>query len=229
MLDFKLATFGDIEAFITLSAEQYQAKVGGKKGNASLVSFDGRYKVIRAMADNIAFDERLQAAKALIDECLHEWTEGARAEVITLINDAFRVDQAGNIRTGSVLALRRLQIDDERWQRAMQAIGEAVQVVSTKAYVRIQERVGDTDQYRSIPLDIAGCEMAKEINIDTIMSQAQVFASAWSLVGAHSTTATPSRMRRKPRLNCARCWKTSAQTLTCSAWPSCSFPGTREA
>ncbi|MEN1610884.1 DUF3164 family protein, partial [Pseudomonas aeruginosa] len=95
-------------------------------------------------------------AKALIDECLHEWTEGARAEVITLINDAFRVDQAGNIRTGSVLALRRLQIDDERWQRAMQAIGEAVQVVSTKAYVRIQERVGDTDQYRSIPLDIAG-------------------------------------------------------------------------
>ncbi|EPK9008644.1 host nuclease inhibitor protein, partial [Pseudomonas aeruginosa] len=25
--------------------------------------------------------------------------------------------------------------------------------------------------------------MAKEINIDTIMSQAQVFASAWSLVG----------------------------------------------
>ncbi|ETD46518.1 DUF3164 family protein [Pseudomonas aeruginosa] len=82
--------------------------------------------------------------------------EGARAEVITLINDAFRVDQAGNIRTGSVLALRRLQIEDERWQRAMQAIGEAVQVVSTKAYVRIQERVGDTDQYRSIPLDIAG-------------------------------------------------------------------------
>lgn len=110
LLDFKLATFGDIEAFITLSAEQYQAKVGGKKGNASLVSFDGRYKVIRAMADNIAFDERLGG----------------------------------------------LQIDDERWQRAMQAIGEAVQVVSTKAYVRIQERVGDTDQYRSIPLDIAG-------------------------------------------------------------------------
>lgn len=120
------------------------------------------------MADNIAFDERLQAAKALIDECLHEWTEGARAEVITLINDAFRVDQAGNIRTGSVLALRRLQIDDERWQRAMQAIGEAVQVVSTKAYVRIQERVGDTDQYRSIPLDIAGCDMDQDRILDKI-------------------------------------------------------------
>ncbi|MBW5455786.1 DUF3164 family protein, partial [Pseudomonas aeruginosa] len=134
---------------------QYQAKVGVTKCDADMCSGDGRYYVIRYMVDNIAFDERLQAAKALIDECLHEWTEGARAEVITLINDAFRVDQAGNIRTGSVLALRRLQIDDERWQRAMQAIGEAVQVVSTKAYVRIQERVVDTDQYRVIPLDIA--------------------------------------------------------------------------
>lgn len=150
---------GDIRRYRSLHHTVGRAVPGEgrwQEGQRLLVSFDGRYKVIRAMADNIAFDERLQAAKALIDECLHEWTEGARAEVITLINDAFRVDQAGNIRTGSVLALRRLQIDDERWQRAMQAIGEAVQVVSTKAYVRIQERVGDTDQYRSIPLDIAG-------------------------------------------------------------------------
>ncbi|MOA60638.1 hypothetical protein D3C78_1855660 [compost metagenome] len=72
------------------------------------------------------------------------------------MNDAFRVDQAGNIRTGSVLALRRLQIEDERWQRAMQAIGEAVQVVNTKSYVRVYERVGDSEQYQAIPLDIAG-------------------------------------------------------------------------
>lgn len=33
--------------------------------------------------------------------------------------------------------------------------------------------------------------MAEEISIDTIMSQAQVFASAWALVGGH--------IRRRPR------------------------------
>lgn len=156
LADFKTVAFGDIEAFIELSAEQYGAKLGGKKGNVTLLSFDGRYKIIRAIQEGIAFDERLQAARALIDECLRDWTAGARPEVVTLVNDAFRTDSQGEIRTARVLALRRLEITDERWQRAMQAIGEACQVVGSKSYIRVYERIGDTDQYRPISLDIAG-------------------------------------------------------------------------
>lgn len=156
LADFKAVAFGDIEAFVDLSAEQYGAKLGGKKGNVTLLSFDGRYKVIRAVQEGIAFDERLQAARALIDDCLSEWTEGARPEVVALINDAFRADTKGEIRTARVLALRRLEITDERWQRAMQAIGEACQVVGSKSYIRVYERIGDTDQYKAISLDIAG-------------------------------------------------------------------------
>lgn len=156
LAQFKAAVFGDIEAFIDLSAEQYGAKLGGKKGNVSLVSFDGRYKIQRAVQESIAFDERLQAARALIDECLRDWTEGARPEVVTLVNDAFRTDTKGEIRTARVLALRRLEITDERWQRAMQAIGDACMVVGSKSYIRVYERVGDTAEYRPISLDIAG-------------------------------------------------------------------------
>lgn len=152
----KAEAFGDIEAFIELSAEQYGARIGGKKGNVTLLSFDGKYRVQRAIQESIALDERLQAARALIDECLQEWTAGARPEVVTLVNDAFRADAQGELRTARVLALRRLDIADERWQRAMQAIGEACQVVGSKAYVRLYERVGDTDQYQPISLDIAG-------------------------------------------------------------------------
>ncbi|MBS9435607.1 DUF3164 family protein, partial [Photorhabdus hainanensis] len=62
----------------------------------------------------------------------------------------------GDINTGRVLGLRRLDIDDERWNKAMIAIGEALQVIGSKSYIRIYERVGDTDQYKPIPLDIAG-------------------------------------------------------------------------
>lgn len=156
LAQFKAAVFGDIEAFIDLSAEQYGAKLGGKKGNVSLVSFDGRYKIQRAVQESIAFDERLQAARALIDECLRDWTEGARPEVVTLVNDAFRTDTKGEIRTARVLALRRLEITDERWLRAMQAIGDACMVVGSKSYIRVYERVGDTAEYRPISLDIAG-------------------------------------------------------------------------
>lgn len=155
LAQFKAAAFGDVDAFVDLSAEQYDVHLGGKKGNVTLVTFDGRYKVIRARADSIVFDERLQAARALIDECLADWTVGARSEVKLLINDAFRTDTRGEIRTASVLALRRLAIEDERWKRAMTAIGEACQVASTTSYLRLYERVGDTDQYVPISLDIA--------------------------------------------------------------------------
>ena len=154
--DYKLRAFGDIAAFVSLSAEQYGVQLGGTKGNVSLLSFDGRHKVQRAIAEAIVFDERLQAAKELIDECLRDWTEGARAELRTLISDAFRVDSAGNIRTGNVLALRRLDITDARWVRAMQAIGDAVQVIGSKSYVRVYERDDATGQYQPISLDIAG-------------------------------------------------------------------------
>ena len=153
---FKAEAFGDIAAFIALSAEQYGAKVGGQKGNVTLMSFDGRYKVQRAIAEHISFDERLQAAKSLIDECITDWSQGSRPEIQVLVNNAFQVDKEGNINTGRVLGLRRMQISDDRWQRAMQAISEAVQVVGSKSYTRVYERIGETGEYRAIALDVAG-------------------------------------------------------------------------
>ena len=154
--DYKVNAFADIAALVQLSAEQYGAKVGGKKGNVTLFSFDKRYKVQRAMSENIVFDERLQAAKSLIDECLHEWTANANPNLQAIVNRAFEVDKEGNISTGRVLSLRRLEITDTRWVQAMQAISDSIQTVGSKAYVRLYERVGDTDEYMPIPLDVAG-------------------------------------------------------------------------
>jgi hypothetical protein len=86
---------------------------------------------------------------------LNRWSEGARPEIKVLINDAFQVDQAGNINTGRVLALRRLEIDDDEWQTAMRAINDALSVTGSKSYVRIYERVGDSDRYLPISLDMS--------------------------------------------------------------------------
>lgn len=153
---FKRRTFDDIEAFLQLSVEQYGVKLGGRKGNVQLVSFDGRYKVLRAIADRITFDERLQAAKLLIDECLTDWTDKGPSELRVIVQDAFDVDKAGNINVGKILSLRRHKIDDERWKRAMEAIGDAVQVIGTTPYIRVYERIGDSDKYRLLSLDLAG-------------------------------------------------------------------------
>ena len=159
MAKFKTSAFADIAAFVDLSLEQYDTNVGGKKGNLTLYSFDGRYKVQRAIQEHLQFDERLQAARALIDECLADWTAGAAPELKAIVANAFNTDKAGNISTSRVLGLRRLDIKDERWLKAMTAIGEAVQVVGSKAYIRVYERVGDSEMYRSIPLDIAAVQL----------------------------------------------------------------------
>jgi len=152
---FKAGVFGDIESFIQLSGEKYGVNMGGKKGNVSLLSFDGRYKVQRAVAESLAFDERLQIAKELVSECIHLWSAGSSSEIRALINDAFQVDKEGRVNVARILSLRRLDIADEKWATAMQAIGESIQVAGSKTYFRVYERIGDTDQYRSISLDIA--------------------------------------------------------------------------
>lgn len=152
---FKQRAFSDIGAFVETSAEQYGAKLGGEKGNITLQSFDGRYKVIRSLQESISFDERLQAAKALIDECITNWAKGSTDEIKVLVNDAFQVDKEGGVFASRVLGLRRLKIEDPKWLRAMDAISDSLQVVGSRSYVRIYQRVGDTDRWEPIALDLA--------------------------------------------------------------------------
>lgn len=156
LAEFKCLGFEDIAAFVDLSATEYGVSLGGKKGNVTLHTFDGQYKIQRAAQDRIAFDERLQAAKALIDQCLADWTVNASPEIHAIINRAFKTEKEGEVNTGAILALRRLDISDERWQQAMVAIGEAIQIVGSRSYIRVYERIGESDQYQPIALDIAG-------------------------------------------------------------------------
>lgn len=155
LVEFKTHAFADIAAFVDLSLEQYETRLGGKKGNVTLFSFDGKYKVQFAVSEKIQFDERLQAAKSLIDECIKDWSQGSTPEIQVLVQDAFKTDNEGNLNHARILGLRRIDIKDQRWLRAMKAIGESVQVVGSKQYVRFYERRGDTDQYDAISLDMA--------------------------------------------------------------------------
>ena len=136
---FKLHAMQEVAALVATSMEQYGVKSGGEKGNVTLTSFDGKYKMVRQMQDRIVFGEQLMAAKALIDECVHEWAAGAE----------------GKINTSRVLGLRRLDIKDPKWQDAMQAIADSMQTASTTPYVRFYKRSEGTGEYRAISLDVA--------------------------------------------------------------------------
>jgi hypothetical protein len=154
MVSFKQEVFDDIAAFIELSGEKYNLHIGGNKGNVTLLSFDGRYKIQRTIAEHMVFDERLQVAKELIDQCIHSWSEGSSANIRALIEHAFQVDKQGKISTARVLGLRRLDINDGAWVNAMDAISDSMQITGTKAYVRIYKRVGE-NAWQPIALDLA--------------------------------------------------------------------------
>ena len=152
---FKLALADDMQAFLDLSAEKYGAKLGGARGNVTLTSFDGRYQLLRAVSDQLDFNETLQAAKALIDECLRKWTSDSRPEIRALIDDAFQVDKKGKINAKRILGLRKLKIDDPKWLRAMEAINDSLTVTGSRTYFRIYER-DELGNYKQLALDFSG-------------------------------------------------------------------------
>lgn len=155
MAKFKDVSMSEIDAFVEMSASDYGVSLGGRKGNLNLFSYDGKYKIQVQVAEHVHPDERLNAAKALIDKLLNSWTQGSRSEVKTIINDAFAVDQEGQFNLRRILGLRRLEIADPDWKKAMDAISDSLQVIGSKRYMRVYERVGNQDQWTPISLDFA--------------------------------------------------------------------------
>jgi len=149
----------EIEALMTILREQYGVQRGGRRGNMTLSSYDGAYRVQIAVGDFIEFGPELQVAKGLIDQCIHRWSDGGNENLLTLVNDAFAVDKEGKLQTDRILGLRRHKIDDEEWKIAMDAIGDAVRVKRSKEYLRFYRRgAGAQAAYMPVPLDIARVE-----------------------------------------------------------------------
>lgn len=121
----------------------------------TLTSYSGEFKVQVAISEYLVFDERLNIAKALIDECINDWTVGANENIKILVDDAFQVDKQGNVSTYRILGLKKYKIEDERWQKAMEAISQSIQPAGSKKYVRVYKRNPNTDEYKQIPLNIA--------------------------------------------------------------------------
>ena len=155
LTEFKSETLGEVADLIKIAGERYDAVMGGKKGNVSISSYDGKYKIQRSVAERIQFTVEIEAAKTLINQCIARWSEGANDKIRAIVDRAFSKDRNGQLKTAAVLDLMRLDIDDAEWKRAMDAIRDSIQTTGTAIYVRVYERIGDSDQYKAIPLDLA--------------------------------------------------------------------------
>lgn len=141
-----------VRTFVDVSAAEFDVKPS-KKGNVTLTSLDGKRRVLVAMQDVLTFDERLHAAKALIDQCLEEYSIGANANLKVIVQQAFDVNKEGNISTAKVLALRSYNIQDEKWQRAMRALTDSLTVHVSREYIRLYRRDEASGEYVRVDAD----------------------------------------------------------------------------
>lgn len=142
MKEVKAQCMSDIEEFLVISAEQYNVKMGGSKGNVMLTSYDGSEQIVLAQANNLVVNEGVNMAKALIDEYLADITSEASPDLRAIVTLAFRVKQ-GRMDVKRLMELKQCDIRDERWLKAMEIISDSVTVASTTPCLRLRDKTAE--------------------------------------------------------------------------------------
>lgn len=152
---FKGHTQVDVANFMDLVAQEYGAKIGGVKGNISLVSYDGTLKVVVQVQDRLTFGPELQAAKALVDEFLLNHLADKDPITRGLVTHAFRTDNAGQVNRAELFRLLRHEIEHPAWIEAMRALKDSIRPEGSKEYVRFYRRADARAAWQVISIDLA--------------------------------------------------------------------------
>lgn len=156
LAQLKRETMAAIDGYLEALFKKHGVKPN-ERGNYTLTGFSGDKQIILKMHRYMDFNESIEAAKALIDQCLDDWSADANQNLRTIVTEAFRVHGKKGLDVKSVLQLRTYKIKDKsgRWQKAMDLIGDSLYVTNAKAYVQFRSRASQDEDWKSIPLDIA--------------------------------------------------------------------------
>jgi hypothetical protein len=116
----KRAMNAQIQEYLNEVAESYWEHW---QGNAKIKNFSQDKEVEVNIAKQLSFDETLHVAKVKIDKCITQWAEGSKAEIIALVNQAFQVNQKGQMDVKALLKLPRIQSSNPMCE-AMEIIQE---------------------------------------------------------------------------------------------------------
>lgn len=152
---FRKHSMDDLDSYDGMLEQEYGAKPGGVKGNRTYTTIDGLMMIKVQINDFETAGPELQVAKSLINECLTEWTDDGRPEIRAIITRAFDTDKEGKVNLREIKKLTKLDIDDPRWNEAMRAIEDAINVQYTKQYLRFYERKTVRDDWTPVTVDLA--------------------------------------------------------------------------
>ena len=153
---FRRKVLDDVEKYLSDLETHYDVEARTKEGNKMLSNFSNNIRMEVRINKFIEFDERLALAKSIIDDCIRKWSKGSDDKIKALVMDAFKVDKKGNIDRDRVLGLKKLNIKDKDWAKAMEIIYDSIVVVGSRAYLRFSTK-DENGRWETIPLDIAAC------------------------------------------------------------------------
>lgn len=113
------------------------------KGNIIIYNFSQNLCIERRINETISFDERLQMVKTTIDKWLNDRLKNIDELIAKVISQAFSVDKQGRINTAMLLKLRKLDIQDHEWKKAMELLDESIFVKSSKMALRFRTKNTD--------------------------------------------------------------------------------------
>ena len=156
---FKAEVAEAIDDYLTTLFDEFDVEPT-EGGNYTLTNFSGDIQVAVKVQRYHTFDERIEAAKKIVDECLDDWSQGANDNLRVIVNDAFRVHDKRGLDVKAILTLRNYKIKDKtgRWSQAMELIGESLKVTRSRAYLQFRRRPTIKDDWETVPLDIAAVD-----------------------------------------------------------------------
>lgn len=153
---FKDKVMGDIMAFSQLAAEKYDVQIGSIKGNYTLTTFDGEYKLKISVGDIKDVNENFYTSKELINEYINGLGSSADPNLMAIIDAVYQTNDKGNVNLQMIFKLMQANVHDPsgKWDKAMALLKESIIVTDSKPYVRLYKR-NDVGKYDNVPLDIA--------------------------------------------------------------------------
>ena len=151
---FRADAFADVEKYLSAVEEIYGVSARNPGGNKILADFSQTAKVEIKVNNVVGFDDRIVLAKGIIDECTKRWSVGGDDRVKLLVDYAFKVDKQGNLDRDLILGLRKLDIKDKNWRKAMEILSDSLRIVGTRAYIRFWKK-NEAGAWETLPLDIA--------------------------------------------------------------------------
>ncbi|KAB8123978.1 DUF3164 family protein [Komagataeibacter medellinensis] len=148
--------FADVDAFIDLTLERYNARLGGRRGGIVITNFGETMKIEVSTADYLRVNEAITAAQALMNEVLDDVGEGANDDVRTLLANAFvRDEKTGRLNIQRLQETRRVKLSHPKWPDVQAAIADSLEWAGSRRYIRFHVRKDTNARWEQINLNFS--------------------------------------------------------------------------